>query len=334
MGYNVVLLGGIMEKTPKTAQMAKFVKSGTSNYEKVAEILQQKNTPATINEIVETASLSRSTVSRCLRMLRKEGLVVLTRNGSQSLYHWIGGTSALETELLEATSKHVSASLLAESYDALITDAFALFSILLENNNWEVITNLKEGLTDTEIHQRVGNDIPLDSIRRILVTCDAHNLIKINRIRESAGTDFVRLFEPLFRVDSVNKYLLNDLIMLRGLASAIRFEIDNKPKDGYTHPYATLLNLTRNLYSSLQDTVLVTTDKNEQELFAKIIANVYDFAPDLDRVYRSENWRQKLKYSNNIIIDESSDHLLITDGFTKKCKVNMIKQVSGNDEQK
>jgi transcription initiation factor IIE alpha subunit len=323
-----------MEKTPKTAQMAKFVESGTSNYEKVAEILQQKNTSATINEIVDTTSLARSTVSRCLTMLRKEGLVVLTneKKGRQSLYRWIGGVPTLENELLEATNKHVSASLLAETYDALITDAFALFSILLENGNWEVITNLKEGLTDTELHQRVGNDIPLDTIRRILVTCDAHNLIKINRIRESAGTDFVRLFEPLFRVDSVNKSILSDLIMLRGLASAIRFEIDDEPKNGYIHPYAILLKLTRNLYYSLQDTVLSTTDKNEQELFAKIIANVYDFAPDLDRVYRSENWRQKLKYSKNIIIDESSDHLLLTDDFTKKCKVNMIKQVSGNNE--
>jgi len=323
-----------MEKTPKTAQMAKFVESETSNHEKVAEILQQKNTSATINEIVDTTSLARSTVSRCLTMLRKEGLVVLTneKKGRQSLYRWIGGIPALETELLEATTKHVSASLLAETYDALITDAFALFSILLENGNWEIITNLKEGLTDTELHQRVGNDISLDTIRRILVTCDAHNLIKINRIRESAGTDFVRLFEPLFRVDSVNKGILSDLIMLRGLASAIRFEIDDEPKNGYIHPYAILLKLTRNLYSSLQDTVLSTTDKNEQELFAKIIANVYDFAPDLDRVYRSENWRQKLKYSKNIIIDESSDHLLLTDDFTKKCKVNMIKQVSGNNE--
>ncbi|KAF5415161.1 MAG: hypothetical protein C5S48_06675 [Candidatus Methanogaster sp.] len=323
-----------MEKTPKTAQMAKFIKDEPSNYEKVAEILQQKSTSATINEIVETASLSRSAVSRCLKMLRNEGLVVLTteKRGRQSLYHWIGGIPALETELLEATNKHVSASLLAETYDALITDAFALFSILLENNNWEVITNLKEGLTDTEIHQRVGNDIPLDSIRRILVACDAHNLIKINRIRESAGVDFVRLFDPLFRVDFVNKDMLNDLIMLRGLASAMRFEMDDEPKNGYIHPYATLLNLTRNLYSSLQDTVLLTTDKNEQELFAKIIANVYDFAPDLDRVYRSENWRQKLKYSKNIIIDESSDHLLLTDDFTKKCRVDMIKQVSGNNE--
>lgn len=323
-----------MERTPKTAQMAKFIKDEPSNYEKVAEILQQKNTSATINEIVEAVSLSKSTVSGCLKMLRNEGLVVLTneKRGRKSLYRWIGGIPALETELLEATNKHVAASLLAETYDALITDAFALFSILLENNNWEVITNLKEGLTDTEIHQRVGNDIPLDSIRRILVTCDAHNLIKINRIRESAGADFVRLFEPLFRVDFVNKDRLNDLIMLRGLASAMRFEMDDGSKNGYIHPYAILLKLTRNLYSSLQDTVLLTTDKNEQELFAKIIANVYDFAPDLDRVYRSENWRQKLKYSKNIIIDESSDHLLLTDDFTKKCKVNMIKQVSGNNE--
>jgi len=323
-----------MEKTPKTAQMAKFIKDEPSNYEKVAEILQQKNTSTTINEIVETTSLSISTVRGCLKMLRNEGLVVLTneKRGRRSLYRWMGGIPALETELLEATNKHVAASLLAETYDALITDAFALFSILLENNNWEVITNLKEGLTDTEIHQRVGNDIPLDSIRRILVTCDAHNLIKINRIREPAGVDFVRLFEPLFRVDFVNKDRLRDLIMLRGLASAMRFEMDDEPKNGYIHPYAILLNLTRNLYSSLQDTVLLTTDKNEQELFAKIIANVYDFAPDLDRVYRSENWRQKLKYSKNIIIDETSDHLLLTGDFTKKCKVNMIKQVSGNNE--
>ena len=322
-----------MEKIPKTAQMAKFITGNPSNYEKVAEIIQQKSV-STINEIVEVTSLSKHTVSRCLKMLRKEGLVVLTneKKGRQSLYLWIGGIPTLENELLEATNKHVSASLLAETYDTLITDAFALFSILLENYNWEVIVNLEEGLTDTEIHQRVGNDISLDTIRRILVTCDAHNLIKINRIREPAGTDFIRLFEPLFRVDSINKDMLSDLIMLRGLASAIRFEMDNKPEDGYTHPYATLLNLTRNLYSSLLDIVLFTTDKEEQELFAKIIANVYDFAPDLDRVYRSENWRQKLKNSKNIIIDETSDHLLLTNDFTKRCKVNMIKEVGGNNE--
>lgn len=322
-----------MEKIPKTAQMAKFVTGNPSNYEKVAEIIQQKSM-STINEIVEVTSLSNYIVRGCLKMLKKEGLVILTneKKGRQSLYRWIGGIPALENELLEATNKQVSASLLAEAYDALITDAFALFSILLENNNWEVIANLKEGLTDTELHQRVGNDISLDSIRRILVTCDAHNLIKINRIREPAGTDFVKLFEPLFRVDSVNKDVLNDLIMLRGLASAIRFEMDNKPNGGYTHPYAALLNLTRKMYSSLLDIVLFTTDKNEQELFAKIIANVYDFAPDLDRVYRSENWRQKLKNSKNIIIDETSDHLLLTNDFTKRCKVNMIKEVGGNNE--
>lgn len=322
-----------MEKIPKTAQMAKFITGNPSNYEKVAEIIQQKSM-STINEIVEVTSLSNYIVRGCLKMLKKEGLVILTneKKGRQSLYRWIGGIPALENELLEATNKQVSASLLAEAYDALITDAFALFSILLENNNWEVIANLKEGLTDTELHQRVGNDISLDSIRRILVTCDAHNLIKINRIREPAGTDFVKLFEPLFRVDSVNKDVLNDLIMLRGLASAIRFEMDNKPNGGYTHPYAALLNLTRKMYSSLLDIVLFTTDKNEQELFAKIIANVYDFAPDLDRVYRSENWRQKLKNSKNIIIDETSDHLLLTNDFTKRCKVNMIKEVGGNNE--
>ena len=322
-----------MGKTPKIALIAKNITENPSNYEKVAEILQQKGV-STIDEIVEATSLSKPTVSRCLTQLKKETLVVLMneKRGRKSVYRWIGGIPALEDELLEATSRKVSASLLAETYDTYISEAFALFSVILENNNWEVITNLKEGLTDTEIHQRVANDISLDSIRRILVICDVHSLIKINRIRESAGKNFVGLFEPLFRVDFVNKNMLRDLVMLRGLAAAIRYEMVNKPKEGYIHPYATLLNLTRNLYSTLIDAVNSTPNTLEKELLEKIIFDVHDFAPDLDRLYRSGDWRGSIKNSENIIIDETSEHILLNVNYIKKYKVSMIKKVGEKNE--
>ncbi len=323
----------IMVKIPKTAQIAKFIGDGSSSYEKIAIIIQQKGV-STLDELVETTSLSKPTVSRSITMLKREGLVVLTKEkkGRRPLYRWIGGVSTLENELLEATNKHVSASLLAETYDTLITDSFSLFSILFENYCWEVIANLKEGLSDTEIHQRLGNDISLDSIRRIFTTCDAHNLIKINRIREPAGTDFIRLFEPLFRIEYVNRDLLNNLIMLRGLASAIHFEIENKPKEGYAHPYAPLFNLTKKLHSIFLDSSLSFTDKEEAELLLKILSYGYDFVPDLDRIYRSENWRQNVKASKNIMVDEISDHVLLTNDFAKKCKENMIKRIGDDNE--
>lgn len=322
-----------MEKVPKTIQMAKFIATEPPSYEKVAKVIQERGV-ATLNEIAVAISLSKPTVSRYMTMLKREGLVVLTKEkrGKEWLHRWIGGIPALENNLLEATSKHVSASLLAETYDTFITDAFALFSILFENNYWEVIVNLKEGLTDTEIHQRLGNDISLDSIRRILTTCDAHNLIKIERIREVAGTDFIRLFEPLFRVENINTDVLNNLIMLRGLASALRFNLENKPIVGYVHPYAPLLDLTRNMNFAFLDATLSTADTKENELFNRIISNVYDFAPDLDRLYRSENWRQNLKYTKNMLLDESSNHILLSDDFAKKCKKNMIKILGENDE--
>jgi len=331
--HNVSSHGVIMVKISKTTQMAKFIAIEPYSYERVAKVIQEKSV-ATLNEIAVATSLSKTTASQHITMLNREGLVVKTKvkRGKESLYRWVGGIPALENNLLEATSKHVSASLLAETYDTFITDAFALFSILFENNNWEVIVNLKEGLTDTEIHQRLGNDISLDSIRRILTTCDAHNLIKIERICEVAGTDFIRLFEPLFRVENINKNVLNSLIMLRGLASAVRFNLENKPKEGYVHPYAPLLDLTRKMNFAFLDVALSTADTKENELFIRIISNVYDFASDLDRVYRSENWRQNLKSTKNMLLDESSNHILLSDDFAKKCKKNMIKIVGENNE--
>ena len=103
-------------------------------------------------------------------------------------------------------------------------------------------------------------------------------------------------------------------------------------KEGYIHPYDTLLNSTRNLYSALIDAVNSTPNKLEKELLEKIIFDVYDFAPDLDRLYRSGDWRGSIRNSENIIIDEISEYLLLNVNYIKKYKVGMIKKVGEKNE--
>jgi DNA-binding transcriptional ArsR family regulator len=302
----------------KTGQIAEILSDKEIiNYENVARIIKEKIF-ITQNEIREATSLSKGSVSQIIKKLRDEGLVILIKEkrGRQSLYKWVGGISAIEDELQTATTRHISASLLAESYDALITDAFALFSVLFDGSGWEVVSNIKEGLTDTEIHQFLGNDISLDSIRRILVICDAHNLIKINRIRGPAGSETLKLFEPLYRIDSVNKDYLEYMILIRGLASAVQFRMTNQKTPNYSHIYEGILNKDIQLLAQLKEKIMSKTSNEELELLIKLLSN-YDYAPDMDRVYRNFNWRIKLNQSKNLKIDQN-DRLIISDSFINK----------------
>lgn len=307
-----------MKQNSKTGQIAEILSDKeSSNYENIAKIIENR-VFITQNEIREATSLSKGSVSQIIKRFRDEGLVILTKEkrGRQLLYQWVGGISAIEDELQSATTRHVSASLLAETYDALVTDAFALFSVLFDGAGWEVITNLKEGLTDTEIHQFLGNDVSLDSIRRVLVICDAHDLIKINRIRDPAGSKIVKLFEPLYRVEGVNKDYLEYMTLLRGLASAVQFRMTNQKTPNHSHIYNEILNKDIQLLVQLKEKILNKTSTEEAELLIKLVSN-YDYAPDLDRLYRNENWRLKLNQCKSLKID-SNDRLVVSDNFINK----------------
>lgn len=307
-----------MTQESKTGKLAEILSDkGTSNYEEVANIIKTKLN-ITQDEIRQSTSLSKGAVSQIIKKLRAEGLIIISKKkrGRQSLYQWVGGVSAIEDEIQSATTRHVSASLLAETYDALVTDAFALFSVLFDSDGWEVVANIKEGLTDTEIHQFLGNDVSLDSIRRILVICDSHNLIKINRIREPAGPQIVKLFESLYRIDEVNKDYLEYMILIRGLASAMQFRMTNQKTPNYSHLYEGILNKDMQLFWQLKEKILSKTSNEESEILNKILSN-YDYAPDLDRVYRNSNWRTKLNQCKSLKIN-SNDRLLVSDNLINK----------------
>ena len=303
-----------------TGQIAKITSDSElshQNYEKIAVFIQ-KNGVVTQKDIRDGTSLGKSVVIRGMKELRSEGLVIKKKEkeGRQSLYQWVGGTPAVEDELESATSKFVTASLLAETYDSLVNDAFALFSITFNGYGWEVIANLREGRTDTEIHQSLGNDVSLDSIRRILVISDAHNLIKIKRIRAPAGVDTVRLFEPLYRIESINKDYLEYMLLFRGLASAIQYRMDGQKTPGHSLLYDKMLDTDIQMLIQLKDKVMNKTTKEESELFAKLLSN-YDYAPDLDRVYGDVNWRLILNQSENLKISDD-DHLVVSNNFLTK----------------
>ena len=303
----------------------------SSTEEKIANIIQNKKEVSyqTIREelkLIYSLDLSKSTVSRKTKSLEKEGLVIKTTVDKKTLVKWIGGVPALENELMSATRKHTAASMLAENYDMMISNAFSLFSLLFEDGYWEVMMNLKEGLTDTELHQRTGNDIPLDSIRRILVTSDAHDLIKITRIRDVSGNDQIKLTEPLYRIDTVNKQYLEYFIVIRGLASAIITKMSGKTLQGHAHLYGTLLDLLIPMFLALRDKTLSNQNESDNEILGKMLLN-YDFAPDLDSVYKQENWRKLLKGTINVKIDDRTDHLIIRESLSENYKKAMIERV-------
>lgn len=311
----------MMHETSQIAKIASDSELSHQNCEIIAEFIQKK-VVVTQKDIRDGTSLGKTVVIRGIKELKNEGLVITKKEkeGRQSLYQWVGGTPAVEDELESATSKLVTASLLAETYDSLINDAFALFSITFNGYGWEVIANLREGRTDTEIHQSLGNDVSLDSIRRILVIGDAHNLIKIKRIRTPAESNIVRLFEPLYRIDSINKDYLEYMLLFRGLASAIQYRMSGQKTPGYSLLYDKMLDTDIQMLIQLKEAIMNKTPGEESELFKKLLSN-YDYASDLDRVYGDVNWRLILNQSKNLKLSED-DHLIVSNNFLLNNKLS------------
>lgn len=306
-----------MVRATKLTKAMQYIDNLSPVQEKVATILQE-NKELTRKELEELSKLSDSTITRCVTTLIQEGLAVETnkKRDKRKLLRWVGGVPALESELMGATSKRALASDLAEYYDYYVTDAFSLFSLLFDNNCWEIIVNLNEGLSDTELHQRLGKDLPLDIIRRVLVVCDAHNLIRLTRIREPSDSNVTTLFEPLFRIDVVNREYQEYLTLLRGLASALQFRMENRKVSGYSKMYEGLLEASGVMYADLKNKITSSASHSDINLINKIINN-YDFAPDLDRVFKNENWRTKAKTVQFIKYDDNTDHILFDTKFIK-----------------
>ena len=308
-------------KPDKLIQSAQILsKKMSPDEEKLLKFLiENKDRGISYSEIASSLSMPKSSITRRISKLQQEGLVLKSKRKNQMEVRWIGGIEAIENELNVSTASYIHASILAENYDLLVIDPFSVFSLLFENNYWEIVVNLQEGLNDVELSQRIGNTIPLDSIRRILVICDTHNIIKISNIREPAGDDIVKLFEPLYKIQNVNKEFKGCLILIRGLVSAISYRMEGNTLSNYSHLYDPILETIFPMFLSLIDKATSNPNEDENEILRKVINN-YDFAPDMDRIYRHENWRKKLKNCENVTLDEKTDHILISKTLSAKYK--------------
>jgi len=294
---------------------------------KIIQILFDKK-EASYQDLANDLNIkSKTTIGRRVKKLQNEGLVYIYKKEKNiNFVKWVGGVPAIESELIRATNNHVRASLLAEYYDKMVTNAFSLFSIIFEDNYWEIIMNLREGLNEVELSQRMGDAISLDSIRRVLVTCNYHNLIEIKTIREPSGNDIIALFEPLYRIEKLNREYLEYFIIIRGLASAMIAKMDNKIPPGYAHLYNGILKLIVPMFLALKDKAISNVSEADNKILEKMLSN-YDFAPDLERIYKHENWRILLKGSNNIKIDERTDNLMIRESLSERYEKIMIERV-------
>ncbi|MDP3395667.1 MAG: winged helix-turn-helix transcriptional regulator [Methanoregula sp.] len=297
----------------------------TATEVKIAQFLQEQK-QATYDEIIEKLGLKKSTVTSKISNLQKEGLIIKNKIKGKTSIKWVGGVPTLESDLQQANTSHMRASVLAESYDRLITDPFSPFSLLFENGCWEVLVNFKEGLTDTEIYKRIGSTTSLDSIRRALVICDTHKIIQIKKIRDPAGNDFVSLFEPLYKIEKLDRELVETLIIIRGLASATRFKMMGMTSEENSHLYKPFLDLVVTMFLGLKERALSNNNSDENELM-KCLLNNYDYSIDLDRIFKQHNWRISLKNSENIVLDSKTDHVLVKRAFGDECKKSMVKKV-------
>lgn len=310
----------------KTAQIAKIVYNPIDPVnEKILKIVYEKN-EVSIQDLAIEIGLHPSSISRRVNLLQSEGLVVnyKKRKNYKGFVKWVGGLLSIESELENATKKHVKASLLAENIDLMILDPFSPFSLLFEDPCWELIMNFKGGLTDVELLQRIGASVSLDSVRRVLVICDNHKIIKIRTIRDPASGDIVKIFDPLYRIDSVNKQYLDFLILIRGLASAMSFRIEGKGSEDGKHMYEPILDMILNAFYSLENQINVTNNPNDKELLNKLITN-YDFASSFDRVYHQNNWRKLLQNSNLLFLDKKGEFVLLRNSFINEYQKNIKK---------
>lgn len=301
----------------KTAKIAEIIYKPVDPIdEKILTILQERK-DACLKDLAKELDCHPTTIGRHTTLLQNEGLVVRYKKPKDpnGFVKWVGGVPAIESELISSTNNLVAASLLAECYDSMVTGAFSVFVLLFEENYWQILMNLKEGLTDTELQQNVKGSINLDSVRRILVVCDSHNIIKINTIRDPAGKDIIKLFEPLYRIDSVNRDYIEYMTLLRGLASAIQYKMSTQKTAGYSHFYEPMLDNDIQSFVNLKNRIVSKTLGKESELLSKVLVN-YDFAPDLDRSYGDENWRVDIKEFKYLKLG-SNERIIISDSFNK-----------------
>ena len=303
--------------TSKTAKIAKIVNKPKDPVdERILEIVFKRG-EISVPDLTTEIEVSRETIRRHTTLLQNEGFIVKIKGlkNNAAIVKWIGGTPAIESELLNATNNRIAASLLAESFDSMITGAFSVFSLLFEDDCWEVLMNMKEGLTDLELQKNIGSTTNLDTVRRVLIICNAHNFIKINIIRNPAGRDIIQLFEPLYRIDEINREYVEYLVLIRGLASAIQYKITTKKTPEYSHLYENILDNDIRDLINLKKRITKEPVGKEFDLLNKLLFN-YDFASDLDNIYRDGNWKMDIKQSKYLKLGEN-DRIIISDSFNK-----------------
>jgi DNA-binding Lrp family transcriptional regulator len=310
----------------KMARIAKIVSKPIDPIdEKILKIVFERK-EISVPDLAGEIGLHPSNIGRRASILQNEGFLVKYKGvkDKKSFVKWIGGIPALEDDLESSTKNHITGALLAESYDSMICDPFSPFSLIFENHCWEVIENFAEGLNDLELSQRLGKSTSLDTIRRIMIISSTHNIISIKTIRNSAGKDISALFEPLYKIEKVNKQYMQYLTLIRGLASAMSYKLEGKASDNSIHPFAPILDLNEQIFELFSDIVLSVKQPEDRDILTKSLKN-YDFAQDLDRLYKQENWRLKLKNSSVVSLDPKSDNIIISNAFFNDSKNKILK---------
>ncbi|MFA4824009.1 MAG: winged helix-turn-helix domain-containing protein [Methanoregula sp.] len=310
----------------KTARMAKIVNNQFDSVNRnILKIISERK-EISIQDLAVEIDLNPKNVAVRANKLQDEGLIIKYKGSknNKAFVKWVGGVPALEDDLESSTKNHITGALLVESYDSMICDPFSPFSLIFENHCWEVIENFAEGLNDLELSQRLGKATSLDTIRRIMIISSTHNIISIKTIRNSAGKDISALFEPLYKIEKVNKQYMQYLTLIRGLASAMSYKLEGKASDNSIHPFAPILDLNEQIFELFSDIVLSVKQPEDRDILTKSLKN-YDFAQDLDRLYKQENWRLKLKNSSVVSLDSKSDNIIISKDFFNDSKNKILK---------
>jgi len=317
-----------MKSKLKTVGLAETLYANvTENDLKIIEYLSQNpDCELTYKEISENCHISTSTVSRRIKLMEIEGLIVKFRTKKGTKVKWLGGIPSYEEELASATARRTSAASIAENYDLLILDRFSLFSLIFEDNYWEVFSNLKSGLNDVEILQNASNILPLDGIRRVLMTAEAHNLIKLKTLRQPAGNSPSLLFEPLYRIEEVNELYLNYLRIIRGLSSAISVNMEGWHDENTPHMYNNLLELTFKMFLGMEKSISENNDPNSK-MILKLMLNNYENYSDLDKRSGEGSWRLLIKDTTDLIANSKKEMLLLHKDYSLKCKNQMLKEI-------
>lgn len=306
--YGVLSMGN----PSKTVKIAKTIYGQYSEFDrKIIEYLSNNaDKKFSYDELAKVLEIDKNTITRRISKLQDEGLLLKLREGRKSVVKWIGGVLSIEAEIEISTQKQIKASLLAENFDIMILDPFSPFSLLFEDHCWEVMMNFKEGVTDQELSQSIGSSVSLDTIRRVMVICNSHNIISIKTIRSPASGDVIRLFEPLYRIEFIHQKNIDYLRIIRGLASAMSLRMENKQVSEASHIFDQYIDDILQKYYTLENKVKSTQNVNDRELLGNMMNN-YDFASDFDRLYRQKNWRKMLKDSNFVFLNSNTESVLV-----------------------